>query len=119
MSDLTDRLEAYGVDLSKTMERFLWDERLYLKCFRMLLEDPNLQKLGAALTAENYKDAFDAAHTLKGVSANMGLTPLYDAVCAIVEPLRANDCGDKDGLMQKYQVIQTEFEKVKQLSAAL
>ena len=28
------------------------------------------------------------AHTLKGVAGNMGLTPLFDKVCAIVEPLR-------------------------------
>ena len=37
--------------------------------------------------------AFEAAHTLKGVTGNMGLTPLYDAVCTIVEPLRTGRTG--------------------------
>ena len=42
------------------------------------------------------RQAFECAHTLKGMLANMGLTPLYDIVVRIVEPLRA---GETAGLL--------------------
>ena len=60
----------------------------------MLFQDENMQKLGAALANRDYTAAFEAAHTLKGVVGNMGLTPLYEAVCVIVEPLRSRECRD-------------------------
>ena len=47
-----------------------------------------------ALEAKDLKEAFEAAHALKGVAGNLALDPLYDAVCEIVEPLRAGE--DKD-----------------------
>ena len=37
------------------------------------------------------RQAFECAHTLKGMLANMGLIPLYDIVVRIVEPLRAGE----------------------------
>ncbi|MFQ8599448.1 MAG: Hpt domain-containing protein [Oscillospiraceae bacterium] len=83
--------EAYGADYQTTMNRFMGNETLYLKLLDMLFRDTNLQRLGAALDANDLSDAFAAAHTLKGVVGNMGLTPLYSAVCAIVEPLRKRE----------------------------
>ena len=64
-------------------------------------ESPAVSEQAAGAVAEvdgtTYSDliaAFDAAHTLKGVLSNMGLTPLYDCVSAIVEPLREGRFDD-------------------------
>ena len=40
------------------------------------------------------KAAFGAAHDLKGISANMGITPVYDLVISIVEEFRAGRMPD-------------------------
>ncbi|MDY6296345.1 MAG: Hpt domain-containing protein, partial [Schwartzia succinivorans] len=53
--------------------------------------------------------AFRHAHTLKGLTANMGLTPLYDLVVKIVEPLREGNCKPElkkiyDELMEQMKV---------------
>lgn len=69
--------------------------------------------LGAAIENQEWRAAFEAAHTLKGVTGNMGLDPLYDAVCNIVEPLRLDD-GQTD-YAALYQIIRQEYEKVSQL----
>ena len=53
--------------------------------------------------------AFEAAHTLKGVSGNLGLAPLYKAVCALVEPLRLRE--ERDDYPELYRAVRGEFER--------
>jgi len=100
--------EAYGADYQVTMSRFLGNEEMYLRFLHMLFQDDNLQKLGQALERGDLTAAFEAAHTLKGVTGNLGLTPLYEAVCVIVEPLR--DRKEQD-YAQMYQRIREEFRR--------
>ncbi len=113
MSVLQDLFSAYGGDYDQTMKRFMGNETLYCTILPKLFQDGNLQKLGKALKADNLKSAFEAAHTLKGVSANLGLTPLYDAVCMIVEPLRNRE--QNIDYMALYQTIQVEFQRINTL----
>ena len=61
--------------------------------------------------------AFEAAHTLKGVAGNLGLTPLYRSVCAVVEPLRIRE--ERDDYADFYQAIRKEYEKVEQMRQEL
>ena len=113
MRDFREVLEAYGVDYEMTMDRFMGNEALYMRLLDMLFQDSNLQKLGDALQAHDAAAAFEAAHTLKGVVGNMGLTPLYQAVCEIVEPLRKRE--QREDYPAMYQAVQAEFEKAKLL----
>lgn len=116
-SGFREIFQAYGADYDATMERFMGNEALYLRLLGMLFQDDNLNKLGAALEAGDLTGAFEAAHTLKGVAGNMGLSPLYEAVCAIVEPLRAGQ--PRSDYTALYQVIQTEFRRVETLNMRL
>ena len=100
-------LEVYGADYNSTMARFMGKEAMYLKFLDMLFKDDNLEKLGTALEQQDYEAAFAAAHTLKGVVGNMGLTPLFNAVCAIVESLRKREVPEDYNVL--YQIIQTGF----------
>lgn len=88
------------------------DEELYAECFAMFMEDPSFVQLGEALKRQDDAAAFDAAHTLKGVAGNLGLTPLFAAICAIVEPLR---CGAHDGLDGLYAAVMDAKAAVEQL----
>lgn len=117
MRSFKEILEAYGVDYQTTMERFMGNENMYRRILEMFFRDGNLKKLGEALDAQDYAAAFDAAHTLKGVVGNMGLTPLYQAVCAIVEPLRAGE--GRDDYPDLYREIQSEYRKVEDLREEL
>lgn len=113
MGEFRDIFEAYGADYKTTMVRFLGNETMYLKFLDMMFRDDNFQKLGDALKEGNYAEAFAAAHTLKGVVGNMGLTPYFEAVCAIVEPLRAGE--SRSDYLEMYQAIRTEYEKAEEL----
>lgn len=110
MSEFQERFDTYGGDYTTTMARFMGNEAMYLRFLDMLFQDENLQQLGTALEAGDMESAFAAAHTLKGVVGNMGLTPLYQAVCAVVEPIRAGK--QNEDYSKLYQSIQTEFQRV-------
>ena len=107
MGEFREIFEVYGADYNSTMARFMGKEAMYLKFLDMLFKDDNLEKLGTALEQQDYEAAFAAAHTLKGVVGNMGLTPLSNAVCAIVESLRKREVPEDYNVL--YQIIQTGF----------
>ena len=52
------------------------------------LEDPSYWTLCRELDAGNREEAFRAAHTLKGVCANLGFTRLRESVSQLTEELR-------------------------------
>ncbi|BDF69187.1 hypothetical protein CE91St41_01680 [Oscillospiraceae bacterium] len=112
MQSFKDKFEAYGGDYEGTMARFMGNEAMYRKFLGMLFQDQNLQKLGDALEGGDMQAAFEAAHTLKGVVGNMGLTPLYQAVCAIVEPLRAKEGADYAAL---YRAVRAQYARAEAL----
>lgn len=106
-------LAACGGDYEGTMRRLMGNEMLFCRLLPKMFQDKNLQKLEEALTLGDLDAAFDAAHTLKGMSGNLGLASLYDAVCEIVEPLRRKDPeADYSAL---YQAIQREFLRLEAL----
>lgn len=117
MSEFQAKFEAYGGDYAATMPRFLGSEEMYFRIFAMLFRDENMTKLKDSLQAGDLHAAFEAAHTLKGVAGNLGLTPFYNAVCKIVEPLRSGE--KRQDYQQLYQEIRTEFQKVEQLRQEL
>ena len=109
MAALKEVFQKYGADYETTMSRFMGSEQIYLKILAMLPRDENLQKLDQALQAGDYPAAFDATHTLKGMAGNLGLTPLYQAVCATVEPLRARAPGEDYAVL--FQSVKEEFKR--------
>lgn len=109
---LLDRLEQYGADVKSAMARFLDDEELYVSCFDSFMEDEAFAQLDAALACCEYERAFEAAHTLKGVAGNMGLTPLYGAICNLVEALRVQDVSDLSAL---HAAVSQQHEALKRL----
>lgn len=113
MSEFKKIFEAYGGNYEATMSRFIHNEKTYMKFMDMLFRDENLQNLGDALERGDIRGAFEAAHTLKGVVGNMGLIPLFNAVCTIVEPLRLKE--QRDDYMEMYAEIQKEFKRVDEL----
>ena len=117
MRGFQDCFEEYGADYTETMERFMKNEGLYLKILKMLPNDKSIEELDAALKENRREDAFRAAHALKGVSANLGLTPLYQAVCEILEPLRAQEeRADYPVLCEK---VRREIQRANEFCGAL
>lgn len=69
----------------------LYSESLVTKFVGKFLSDQSYQLLESSLKAENYDEAFRAAHTLKGVSQNLSFTKLYQSSHEITEALRTKN----------------------------
>jgi len=86
---IIEGLVEWGCDVPGALKRFMGHDDLYIKLLLTVPDEAAFLNLGVALKQKDPKAAFDAAHEIKGVVANMGLTPLYDDSVLIVEPLRA------------------------------
>ena len=76
----------------------------YLRLVGMELKDENFEKLDRALAAQNIREAFEAAHALKGAVGNLGLTPLFTPLAEITKRLRgAQSPVDLNGLEDAYR----------------
>lgn len=102
MTELFEKLREHGCDVEGALARFLDDEELYVQFYTELLDDKAFTALGLALSENRITDAFDYAHTLKGVIGNMGITPMFETICSIVEPLRV---GSTVGVSEKYDEL--------------
>ena len=65
-------------------------------------EDPDFEALGEELKAGNAKNAFEYAHGLKGMAANLGIDEVQKKLNVLVEILRH---GGLDGALEVYDDV--------------
>lgn len=85
---LAECYATMGADL-ETIKQRLPKESLIQKLLLMFPKDQSYEQLKAGLEAEDYDVAFRAAHTLKGVALNLGLTPLATSAAVLTDALRS------------------------------
>lgn len=93
---LKQKLVENGADVEGTLHRFMGNGALFLKFLVKFKDDQNFDLLRNSIEQKDYEEAFKAAHTLKGVSANLGLTPIYDAASKLTELLRGKAPSEVD-----------------------
>ncbi len=98
--DLQTCYQMMGADYDEVKRRLSKDERI-ARFLQLFLKDENYRLLQENIASENWENAFRAAHSLKGVSLNLSLTPLVNASSAITEALRsAPPAGDVTPLLE-------------------
>lgn len=108
MSKLLDNMAAYGADTEGVLDRFMDDEELYATCLEEFVETTDLASLRNYLDEKDYTNAFEVAHALKGVSGNLGLTPLFKVACVLVEALRGKSY---DNLEEQYKDVYDKMQE--------
>ena len=115
--NVLDSLKAAGADTEDGLKRCLGKEDFYLKMINLALKNENFELLEGALKTEDFAGAFELCHALKGIIANVSLTPLYDLISDLTEKLRACtgtvqvETGGKDfnELYKKIRAMQKNF----------
>ena len=107
-----ENLTEYGADIKAGLEICMNNEQFYLKMVNMMIKDNQVDRLKQAIADNDLNAAFEAAHALKGVSANLGLTPIRKPVSEMTELLRSRTEMD-------YSEYVEEIEKQKDKLAAL
>lgn len=93
-----------GGNYEKTLGRFRSEERI-LKFLKMFLKDTSISDLKRNMQEENYDEAFRAAHTLKGVASNLGMTVLQREASEMTELLRERDIEEAKAFMPRMDEI--------------
>lgn len=110
MSDnLKNELIEQGVDYNTALERFMGKDDLYKRFLEKFLDDENFNKLEENLENKNIEEAFKCAHTLKGLSGNLGFDNLLQEDAQIVEILRG---GSLEGVDELFLVLKEKYEKL-------
>lgn len=108
------KIVDYGADEAGITDRFSGNTELYQLCFCDFIEEPNFTLLNEAVKKKDYNAAFSAAHALKGLSGNLGLTAFYNTVSVLVESLRAEKY---DNVGEEYDAVIRQLEGLKRVSS--
>ena len=84
-----DQLKEYGANTDEGLGRCMNMPDFYLRLVGMVAKDEHFAKLKAAIAAGDLDAGFDEAHALKGVLANLALTPVLNPVSELTEHLRS------------------------------
>ena len=105
------QLREWGADVDQALVRCLNNEAFYLRLTERTLQDPGFARLKEAVEAGNLVQGFEAAHALKGVLANLALTPLLRPVAEMTELLRAGTQTDYAPFLTE---IDTQLKRLNQ-----
>ena len=106
------KLKELGCDTDKGLERCLGNEDFYLEFVPDALKKERYEKLEALIKNKDLDAAFEAAHGLKGILANLSLDPLTEPVSEMTELLRARTDTDYSGLLTKMWERYSLFENL-------
>lgn len=104
-----DKLREFGADVDDGLMRCMNKEDFYIMLVGKLTEDKRLMQLEQQLSIKDFDSAFETAHTLKGMYANLSMTPLSEPIIKMTELLRSRTDTDYTKLLEE---IKIQFEKL-------
>lgn len=104
-----DTLRAYGANVEEGLTRCMGMEGFYLGLVGKIRNDNHVRRLEESVRAGDLDSAFEAAHALKGVLANLALTPLLQPVQEITELLRGGTQTDYAPLLEEIAARKNEL----------
>lgn len=84
---LKEGYDLIGADYEGLVERVESEERAERFALKFL-KDKSCERLIECIENEDYEEAFRAAHSIKGISLNLGFTQLYNISSLLTEELR-------------------------------
>lgn len=107
-AELKKQLQENGADVDTTIKRFMGNEALYMKFIMKYLDDKSFEGIAECMASGDYEEVFKHVHTLKGVTANLGLDPITAVASDMTELLRGKQASEVDvvGLQELYQKLQ-------------
>jgi len=113
---LLHKLNTYGMDVTGTMARFGGNEALMMRFLLGFPKDQTMDSLRDAMASGDREAQKVASHSLKGLSGNLGLTPVFEASSAMMNALRASEDADVAGL---YDTLEQAYQAAIDMIATL
>ena len=107
--EIMKKLAVEKVNTGRCDELLGGNSALYLKLMKKFMDDPDFENLGKAIDSGDLKGQEDSAHSLKGVSGNIGIDLMYRNFSEIVAVRRnqaqADVKADYDEAMESRRKI--------------
>ena len=102
-----EKLREYGADVDEGLARCMNMKDFYIGLIGKVIADDRIPQLELQIHERKYKEAFETAHALKGMYANLSLTPLTKPVIEMTELLRHETDTDYSDLITE---VKKQFE---------
>ena len=106
--------EVIYVDFADGAKRVMNNTKLYVKLLTKFRNDTKLETLEEAITAGDMEKAQSAAHTLKGVAANLSLAELFKQSLELETQIKAKvvDPAQMELVKTVFEATIQEVDKV-------
>lgn len=84
--------------------------KLIEKFIGIFLEDKSFETLRMQIESRNREQAFRAAHTLKGICANLSFNRLLTSVSQLTEELRTETNSVSDAVIELFKDVERDYE---------
>lgn len=106
---MIEELQALGADTADALARFMGNRALYEKMLKKLPKVVDDTPVLEHAQSGDYENATSNAHSLKGVTGNLSLTPLYTNYTKIVDLYRGGESEQATKLLEETIPIQQKF----------
>lgn len=114
--NLEELAGTLSMDLTGTLDRFGGSRALMVRFLKKFLQDDTFETLKAAVEAGDHETVERAAHTLKGVAANLGLEPVRADSDALVLAVRS---GQLSEIPTRFDSLRVDYEAARAAIASL
>lgn len=109
---LLEELQENGCDINEGLSRLLNNSALYEKLLKKFPDSISQQDVIPFIESGEIETATRNAHTIKGVTGNLSLTPLYKAYTEIVDLLRAGKVDEAKALYLETIPVQEKIIQI-------
>lgn len=113
---LINELAALGVNTDEALGRFMNNSALYERLLAKFPESAKAAAVAEQFAAKDHAKALESTHSLKGVTGNLSLTPLYKAYTDIVALIREEKYAEAEALYA--EILPTEEKIIACIEAA-
>lgn len=111
-SELISELKKWGCDTEGALRRLCSDSELYADLTKEYFSELNLSELEKAVSDKDCKAAFEIAHSIKGVAANLGITPICKPVNEVTDIFRAGSFENCEPLIEQIKELKNELDSI-------
>ncbi len=107
--DLLDELRTLGVDVDDGLKRLMGNEKLYRRLLGSFVKMIRTQAVHPDFDENDYKEAIEKAHSIKGTAGNLSLTPIYKSYSEVLNLLRTDKPTEAKAVLAEVLPIQQEI----------
>ena len=93
----------------------MMNDAFIARLMKKFMENNSYQEIVSLYEKKDYRALFAAAHSFKGVTGNLALTPLYELASYITEATRNSDDVNLDKEIQEltkvYNLVQEKYQE--------